>query len=408
MLNEFHRYFLHEVLNINPIMKREECFSMSKKCKWLRLCVGLVLIFTFASQAIAQEPHVKVMTRNLYVGADIFRVLDALNSGGFPAVPLAVAQIMLIVQQTNFYARAEAIADEINQYKPHLIGLQEVSLIRTQTPGDFLLGTTTPNATNVAYDYLVILMNALAKRKLKYTVAGSITEADVELPMYTTAGPPFTDVRLTDRDIILVRKDTKVSNVHAQNYTYNITVPTTPIVFTRGFVAIDAAVDGFTYRFVNTHPEVGGNPGVDGGIFRIVQALQMQELLNYLSSETKPIILVGDLNSSPEDEILPGPPPPIDIVPPYMQALDAGYIDIWDLRNKPPGLTCCFNEEVDDPYATLYERIDHILLLPNDFIIDEARTVIVGDDPSDMTDTDPSLWPSDHAGVVGQIDYIAP
>ncbi len=371
--------------------------------RWLSVCVVTVLIFSLASPAMSEEAQVKVMTRNLYVGADIFRIVDAVADPNPAAVPLAVAQIMAIISQTDFHARAKAIADEIKLYKPHLIGLQEVSLIRTQSPGDYMIGNPFP-AENVAYDYLEILMNELAARKLKYFVAAVVNNADVELPMFVDATSPLDDARLTDRDVILVRKDTPVSNVLAQNYTYNLSIPGTSIEFTRGFAAIDAEVDGYSYRFVNTHLEGSGEIISPLWIyFRQAQAAQMYELLTILSYETKPIILVGDFNSSPDHSVITDP---FLIVPPYMQALDFGYSDLWQLRNKPAGMTCCFQELVNDPNDTLYERIDHIFIYPNGLTVDEARTVIAGDDASTMTDTSPPLWPSDHAGVVGQIDFF--
>ena len=375
---------------------------MSQKYKWVLLSIGLVFLLSVSAPALAGKPQLKVMTRNLYVGADIFRVVDAIDDPDPLAIPTAVAGIMQIISETDFAARAEAIADEIDRYKPHIIGLQEVSLIRTETPGDFLTGNLLPDAEEVAYDFLDLLMKALAKRKLKYTVAASVQNADVELPMLTETFP-FTDVRLTDRDVILVRKGVKVSNVVEQNYTYNLSIPGTPITFTRGFAAVDAKIDGYPYRFVNTHLEVGGDITTDlGPVLRQIQAAQMYELLQILSYESLPVILVGDFNSSPEDV------PIFDIIPPYMQAMYAGYIDVWSLRNKPPGMTCCFDEFVSDPYATLYERIDHILISPNGLMPKKARTVIVGDKVQDMTETELPLWPSDHAGVVGQIDFFEP
>ena len=89
-----------------------------------------------------------------------------------------------------------------------------------------------------------------------------------------------------------------------------------------------------------------------------------------------------------------------------MQALGSGYIDLWSLRNKKPRMTCCFDEFVNNKMDSLYERIDHILLLQNGLTIDKAKAITVGDHVSDMTKTEPRLWPSDHAGVVGQIYFM--
>lgn len=81
-----------------------------------------------------RKPKIKIMTYNLYVGADIFRVFDPPACG----VPEAVSDIYQIIQDNDFPARAEAIADQILAEEPHVIGLQEVSLLRTQFPGNAL------------------------------------------------------------------------------------------------------------------------------------------------------------------------------------------------------------------------------------------------------------------------------
>ena len=108
-----------------------------------------------------------VMTQNLYVGADVFRVFE-----GAPCGPLqSIYEIHKTVQATNFPERAEAIADIVMRQKPHVIGLQEVSLIRSQFPADFativdpvsMTFRFLPNAEDVVFDYLQLLIDALAE-----------------------------------------------------------------------------------------------------------------------------------------------------------------------------------------------------------------------------------------------------
>lgn len=54
--------------------------------------------------------HITVMTMNLYVGADVDQILAAQN----PAqIPFLVAQAFQKLLATNFFERAEAIADQI-------------------------------------------------------------------------------------------------------------------------------------------------------------------------------------------------------------------------------------------------------------------------------------------------------
>ena len=366
---------------------------------------------------------VKVMTRNLYLGADIFQVLAAAQNpdpalGGLD-VPIAVATLFKTVQYTNFPERAKAIAKEIWMTRPHLIGLQEVSLWYTQSPSDFFVLTSegpVPNpfqtpAGDLVYDYLTILLEELAALGLHYEVAEVAINADVEMPMLTRFSqgelPLFDDLRMVDRDVILVRKDVHILDTEWGNYKDSVieTIGGVTLEFKRGWAAVDAKVCGKTYRFVNTHLEIAAEP--DSG-FRWIQSKQMQQLLEMLDTERKPILLVGDFNSSPEHE--PGQfclseDLCFGYTPPYMQAtMDADYLDAWELIFWPrDGYTSSFDEFVSDSTAELYERIDLVLLKPKKKEIESVIAITTGDTPFSMTPGD--LWPSDHAGVVARIKF---
>ena len=69
------------------------------------------------------QTELKVMTFNLYTGADLFKVLAARSP---EEIPVLVAQGYQKVGETNFYLRAQALADAIERGAPDLIGLQEV------------------------------------------------------------------------------------------------------------------------------------------------------------------------------------------------------------------------------------------------------------------------------------------
>ncbi|MDX1453068.1 MAG: hypothetical protein R3183_10970, partial [Oleiphilaceae bacterium] len=77
---------------------------------WAALLAVVSVTVSFASYA---DDKIKVMSRNIYLGADIFPVLDAANDPNPIAVPLAVTKVFQDVQATNFPERAEALADEI-------------------------------------------------------------------------------------------------------------------------------------------------------------------------------------------------------------------------------------------------------------------------------------------------------
>ncbi|MFT6028999.1 MAG: endonuclease/exonuclease/phosphatase family metal-dependent hydrolase, partial [Oleiphilaceae bacterium] len=314
----------------------------------------------------------------------------------------------------NFPERAQALADEIERRKPDVIGLQEVSTWRTQIPGDFLIGNPTP-ATDVAYDFLEILQTALEARDLHYNVAVSVDNADLELPMIAGLEadgltPIFGDLRLSDRDVILVKDSPRISysTTIANNFTVNgiTSVGGTNIEFTRGYTMADVHVRGADYRFVNTHLETGGSEP-----YNTLQAVQMNELLQVIEAttpESTPVILLGDFNSSPNDEPFTSTSgiPGLDglaLVPPYLQAVGSGYLDLWLAKPKARnGYTCCFDGMVSDEDSVLSERIDHIFFKPKDREINKLKIKILGQSNADMTD-ESGLYPSDHAGLFGKI-----
>jgi len=369
-----------------------------------RIIFCALLITAFCIPADAGSKHfswwakpVKVMTRNVYVGADIFTLMS-----GDPAnplrIPMNVAALVETAGQTDFFERADSLAAEIELLRPDLIGLQEVSLIRTQSPGDFMAGNPEP-ADNVLYDYLSILMDALQSRGLNYKVAAVLENADIELPMlvgFDGPAPLLDDVRLTDRDVVLIRAGVKTSNITARNFAYNFQVAAgsnpdgSPLVleFTRGFIALDAKVRGRTYRFVNTHLEVMGSG------YEFIQSLQAEELLNELDGEPLPTICVGDFNSSPEDPE----------AQPYSLFAGAGFKDIWTIRigKGDPGYTCCQEADLLNEASMLDQRID-LIFVRNDAaflpysLVGPAFATVVGDAQWEKTPS--GLWPSDHAGV---------
>jgi endonuclease/exonuclease/phosphatase family metal-dependent hydrolase len=373
-----------------------------------RVFIFLGIFLAFSLSALADKPSqddlrmlrhlgenpnsVLVMTRNIYVGGDVDRVIAEEDPN---KVPERVAETFAEVMLTDFNYRAQALADEIEQAQPHLIGLQEVSLVRYQTGSDFFIDPS-PNATDVLWDYLDILMDALESRGLHYYVAGFIQNADVEVPMIVSPIPSFDDVRLTDFDVVLARKDVVTANVVEKNYAAMIYSP--PIIIPRGYVALDATVGHKTYRFVNTHLE----PFIPA-----IQTLQAAELIGDLASETLPIILVGDLNT---------PAPTGDT---YKTLLFNGYVDAWtenQVRPRIPGYTSGFDSNLRNATVDLDERIDLIMVnshwsakgLPN---IGPVFAYVVGDELADRLLFPPDgslIWPSDHAGVVALLHIPIP
>ena len=321
-----------------------------------------------------------VMTYNVYVGANMLPLLGITN---LLEVPGAVANLYDTVIASDFPGRAAAIAGTIKAHQPHLIGLQEISLIRTQTPGDRLTGGEP--AEEVVLDFLEIFMNALQAEGLNYQVAAKVENFDVEMPMSATGSfTEYEDVRLTDYDVILAREDVVVSRPTQLNYTAMLSLEELFISVARGYVAVDAMVAGITYRVVNTHLEALE----ESSVMATVRVAQTEELVASLRDETLPIILLGDFNTVAPDGAA------------YKILLDAGYVDLWQMDSEGTGNTCCQAPLLQNRTSELYARIDQIFVR-NMELPTSVMTYTIGDTPEERLPS--GLWPSDHAGVVASL-----
>src|ERR1700733_10905813 len=87
---------------------------------------------TAKPKAPAPKPtNVKVMTRNIYLGADLPPAIEAKGGGAFTE---ATGEILRQVTANDFPVRAKGLAKEIIEKEPDLVGLQEVAEWRTPPP----------------------------------------------------------------------------------------------------------------------------------------------------------------------------------------------------------------------------------------------------------------------------------
>jgi hypothetical protein len=335
-----------------------------------------------ASATAPKSRTVDVMTRNLYLGADLTPVITALALDP-AAVPQAASATWAAVQATKPEERMAAIAREIARTRPAVVGLQEVT---NWTTYDAFPPT---NAGTVQYDFLDLLLKALAKRGVVYEeVKGATANNFASPPIPLAEGGA---VSLADRDVIIKRAGVKTRN--AQNGTFenilSFPLATGPLPVARGWGSVDVRTKKAKFRFVNSHLEAFGVPGVDAEQLRY---LQVGELLAAQRKIAKrygklPMVYVGDYNSSAPTGIA------------YQRLVKAVGKDAW-VAKKPrdPGYTCCYDATVSDPRAKLTSRIDLIVVSKKIKVVRVAR---VGVGSSAMTRS--GLWPSDHAGVVARL-----
>jgi endonuclease/exonuclease/phosphatase family metal-dependent hydrolase len=363
------------------------------------------LLTAFAGLAQAKTVKgtpVKVMSRNLYLGADL---TPALVSPSRAAFFEANGEILRTVDASNFPVRAKGLAGEILEEEPDLVGLQEVALWRTAEPSAITVQTGIPTATTVKYDFLKLLLAQLNKGGAKYKAVVVNPEFDFEAPADYNGLPhdgpgggapgllENTEIngRLTMRDVILARVHAGVvtSNPQMGHYSHLLVeeIAGTKVTVTRGWTTVDATVRGSKkLHFVNTHFEAFDPESV----YPSIRAQQAEELVAPGGPATSklPVILVGDLNSDVKTEVKPGDGQA------YRVMKKAGFRE--RATDKPTG--CCI-ESVDlhgGSNKEMNHKVDHIMT-------SDPSQVKLLDSAVTGRSKHNGLWDSDHAGLFSEL-----
>jgi endonuclease/exonuclease/phosphatase family metal-dependent hydrolase len=371
-------------------------------------CTALILAAVAAALAFAapagaaDQPRLKVMSRNVYLGADL---TPGTKATSVQELVNAAGVILNQVDANKPSVRMKNLANEILSKQPDLVGLQEAALWRTE-PCD--QNPVPPKATTVRYDYVKLLLKVLNKGQKRYKVVVSKPEFDFEVWANTdgneaTAGTgcPFgseINGRLTMRDAILARIG-HVTTTNPKSKTFDTLLQVrpggVPVDVTRGWTAIDATVKGSrTVRFVNTHLEAFDNQatnhtnkGTDVGNGEIREA-QAKELFAKGGPATgKRVILLGDLNSDKKTEVKPG-----DGLA-YKALLGAGFAE----RSATKPLGCCLHADVlttggGGNISDFNHKVDHVMTnAPK--TIKLVTSSVTGRQPAN------GYWGSDHAGL---------
>jgi endonuclease/exonuclease/phosphatase family metal-dependent hydrolase len=348
----------------------------------------------------AKNGQVTVMTRNLFLGADLGPGLAATS---LQELSNGAGVILNQVDANNFPVRARGLAAEIRREKPDLVGLQEVAWWRTAPCS---INVFPPQASETRYDFLNLLLERLNQGKQRYRAVVTQPEFDFEVPVNvdgdeTTGTDPLpgqiegceTNGRLTMRDVILARSRTVETSAPAGAHFVNLLSVNpggVPVSVTRGWTRVDAKVKGGPkFRFVNTHLEAFDDETQMPSI-RAQQAAELVAAGGPASGEL-PVILVGDLNSDVMTEVQPGD------AQAFQELLDAGFAprSAWD------PLSCCLDADIltEDGVGDITQfdhKVDHVMTnAPS-----EVRLV-----NSSVTGLQPvnGFWSSDHAGVVSKL-----
>jgi endonuclease/exonuclease/phosphatase family metal-dependent hydrolase len=312
------------------------------------------------------------MTRNMYIGADVDRVIAALAGVSGEDPQQALAAVLQEFVGTDLPTRLNALADEIARERPHVVGLQEVSNLGVNLPPEF--GFPAMQA-----DFLAGLLQVLAVRGLSYETVSNLNFS------FSLLGGGIT---LADRDVMLVRSDLPIlAQAHGTFSCPPLCIPISGLgTLSRGWVRATTTIGSRTVTFVSTHPESGDSPQIG-----MLRAGQMQELAASLASVSGPVVLMGDLNEVPGGAA--------------MQVLaQAGFVDTWPGAGTGVGFTCCHATHLQSGEFT--KRIDYVLvrggfLTGNGSVVGGAKARVIGESPSERVQgAFGAIWPSDHGGVV--------
>lgn len=320
---------------------------------------------------------VTVATWNVSLGVDLFTLFKARTEED---VRETAADLLASARRHPYDARAGAIADALVAADADVVALQEAARIRAGSAGDADEGETVA-------DVLDSVVSALEARGRPFEVAASTVTTDVELPIEGESGRET--VRLTDRDALLVRQGVETHNAGGDTYDRQLEFPVPgtdrTVTLRRGYCRADVGPEGAAFMAVSTHLE---------SVSAASRSRQASELLDALPAEG-PVVVGGDFNSGP------------GTTTGAYDALTDSLTDAHDaLRSGEDGDTCCRPSLIGAGGSRLTKRVDSLLSRG------EARPTTVerlGEDKADRVETtvdgdSVTVWPSDHAGVVGTFE----
>ncbi len=353
-----------------------------------RIALVVVAIFSilgFQPIAHADEKTISVMTRNIYLGADVGVALELL-----PDFPAAAQFMWDQMRTTRFEERSKYLAKEFARYKPDLIGIQEAT--------KWVCKKGLLSRKRTIFDFLEILIRETKKSDVGYSLITKNGKSALNtgfsipaIPRLTivedaeTFGPIFGTTRAACgfeiADAFLIRDDfdAKVLQIGTTEFKDHYTVIPVAMEIYRGYTWADIEIDGQPVRFVTTHLESLFD---ENSIPH--SSIQAEQLIEDLSSTTIPLVVIGDFNADPRDPRPtenPGGQPIannecnaqkvtlsktnfISECNAYWKMIDAGYLDAGPSALDPKNFTWGATALLNGPDVT---RSDAAKNLGNDF-----------------------------------------
>lgn len=384
--------------------------------KLIAVFVALILI---TPPAVAANPMLTVMSRNLYLGADVGVALELI-----PDMPAAAQFMWDQVKATDFSKRSALFVEEINREKPDVIGLQEATIWYCKA--HFWSGET--EVFNFTKELLKDLGGRYAIAEHEGTQAFNPGYSIGPIPFLTTVKDPDTFQPLfgSDKaacgfqigDALLVKSDRAGDVLAVGNTEFDAIYKVVPTIMEirRGYTWADIRVGSTTTRFVTTHLESLFNENDVP-----TAAIQVGQLIDDLSKTKAPLIVMGDFNSDPRDPRGVGAPNPggqpmtneqcavgETKCNAYRLLRDAGFSDAGPDASDPTAFTWGMNALLTAPDSNRVEaarkmgnnfgftdRLDYIFFKNG---VEVTTSRVIGNQPP---------YASDHAGVVSELEITS-
>ena len=277
------------------------------------ILLGSTLLGFGPALATAPSAHadsaVTVMTRNIYLGADVSAALALI-----PAMPAAAQSLWDQMRATDISSRAPALAHEIVTARPDVLGMQEVATWECRAGF---------GAPKVVFDFARLILDSTRAAGVPYVIA-SADGFQARNPGYGIPAIPFVTMvhdpatfqplfgvddaacGFSISDVIAVPEELAPMVRAAGAVDYEERTALVPIVMVvpRGYAWADIEVGGTPTRFVSTHLESFWSPDDVPP-----SAIQSGQLVRDLGSTTMPLVVLGDFNADPRDPRAPGANP---------------------------------------------------------------------------------------------------
>lgn len=262
-----------------------------------------VLLLIPLPRVEAQEPYqVTVMSRNLYLGADVGVALELI-----PDFPAAAQFMWEQVKATDFSKRVIKLASEAVREQPELIGIQEATIwyckknLWSKKVEVFnFLDQYMEETKNQGVPYVLASFDGVKAFNPGYSISAipyltKVTDPDLFPAIF---GSSEAACGFTIGDAILVREDRAAKIRQVGNTEYDATYSIVPTIMTiyRGYTWVDYQVSDSLVRVISTHLESIWDENVIPN-----SALQARQLVKDLSDAKMPIIVIGDFNADPRD-----------------------------------------------------------------------------------------------------------